>query len=141
MSSCNFGCPRNFPQPIISKLDSMQSYHKISSPSRVSLIGFHNKTVASKVCNFQTNCRDGSDEGKCAKSRCTFDSGDFWNWYVANPTRKKRAVSYTWLAQQGSTGTSGTGPTVDHTSGIKASRTPAIRSHLNQIQRPAVFAG
>ena len=32
MSSCNFGCPRNFPQPIISKLDSMQSCHKLAHP-------------------------------------------------------------------------------------------------------------
>lgn len=71
----------------------------------------------SQVCNFQSDCQDGSDEGKCVKTRCTFDSGDLCNWYVDNPTRKRRDVAYTWLAQQGSTGTAGTGPTKDHTTG------------------------
>lgn len=76
-------------------------------------------TLAPQVCDFQNDCLDGSDEGNCAKTRCTFDSGDLCNWYVDNPTRKRRDVAYTWLAQQGATGTALTGPTIDHTTGKK----------------------
>ena len=89
------------------------------SHSRQQISSFLEMFAFIQVCNFQSDCQDGSDEGNCVKTRCTFNSGDLCNWYVDNPTRKRRDVAYTWLAQQGSTGTAGTGPTKDHTTGTR----------------------
>lgn len=87
--------------------------------AKVTYIFFSYFTVTRQVCNFQRNCNDGFDEQNCAKTKCSFDGGDFCNWYVDNPSRTRRAVAYTWLAQQGATGSSGTGPTKDHTTGTR----------------------
>ncbi|RDD40325.1 MAM and LDL-receptor class A domain-containing protein 2 [Trichoplax sp. H2] len=60
----------------------------------------------SSICNFVTECSDGSDEANCGS--CTFETGQcgWQNSYTDN---------FNWTRRQGSTPSISTGPSYDHT--------------------------
>ncbi|EDO47788.1 predicted protein [Nematostella vectensis] len=70
---------------------------------------------SSSKCDFETDCCDGSEErnSTCtAYTRCNFENG-LCDW--TQPTDDK----FDWIRQQGTTGSLGTGPSVDHTTNTR----------------------
>eukprot|EP00795_Rhopilema_esculentum_P012712 gene12712-3431_t len=70
--------------------------------------------AGNRICDFQDDCGDGSDEGTrlCSgyKERCNFETGGC-NWLQV------QGDNFDWSRRRGSTGSTGTGPGTDHTRG------------------------
>ncbi|CAB4000024.1 MAM and LDL-receptor class A domain-containing 2 [Paramuricea clavata] len=64
-----------------------------------------------QTCDLTNDCGDNTDETSCTNIRCNFDSG-LCKW-----RNVKGEDNFDWTRNQGSTGSFGTGPSTDHTTG------------------------
>ncbi|XP_066300039.1 MAM and LDL-receptor class A domain-containing protein 2-like [Branchiostoma lanceolatum] len=83
---------------------------------------------SSKVCDFNLDCRDSSDEDGCVREKCDFNGGDLCGWISLDsdgPTASARAETYyRWQTGQGkdrtpSEASNNIRPGVDHSSGTQ----------------------
>ena len=62
-------------------------------------------------CDFTNDCGDNTDETSCSNIRCNFES-NLCKW-----RNVKGEDNFDWTRNQGKTGSIGTGPSQDHTTG------------------------
>ena len=114
-SSCTGAQPKRFVQSWYLSYESQCKWKLISS------FFFHvfsrcknNRNYCyseAQTCDLVNDCGDNTDETSCKNVRCNFDAG-LCNWKNVNGED-----DFDWTRNQGSTGSYGTGPSTDHTTG------------------------